>query len=29
MMPASWSCEANCFANNPQPDLQEFGRTEH
>jgi HK97 family phage major capsid protein len=20
---ASWSCEANCFANNPQPDLQE------
>jgi hypothetical protein len=23
MMLASWSCEANCFANNPQPDLQE------
>jgi HK97 family phage major capsid protein len=23
MFLAAWSCESNCFANNPQPDLQE------
>jgi HK97 family phage major capsid protein len=23
MMSAAWSCESNCFANNPSPDLQE------
>ena len=23
MLDAGWSCDASCFANNPQPDLQE------